>query len=301
MLKYIIEEPSPESNKKRMYKFPFVVAEAFKTESNTLISLFFENSLSEPSKNSEEAKENKELSITSSIESTTTSEAINQSNTEISLDEPKSTRKEEYPVLDRLLSFVRGDPELNPVLAGYFSKTLQAIMNSHKSKLFAYLFGNDQHIENLLKHCYNQSIIEVTSRILAFDKELEKDEYSKQKEKFVNGMFESIDNAVGEVVNKIRSLKNLVQLNKSTTLFTSKSSIGRMYKLAIEGNGLILREALGYLVTVMKLKLEPGIQTNNTLSLVSRLQQRLGIVCTFSLQENSKECIKYVRTRRNRL
>eukprot|EP00826_Nyctotherus_ovalis_P060951 TRINITY_DN861_c0_g3_i1.p1 TRINITY_DN861_c0_g3~~TRINITY_DN861_c0_g3_i1.p1 ORF type:complete len:468 (+),score=95.70 TRINITY_DN861_c0_g3_i1:1327-2730(+) len=284
MLKYIIEEPPLDSNDKRMYKFPFVVAEAFKTESIALVSfLFIRPSPKSPAK-AEATDENEEPKEDATQESTNT-DAI-------------SSKSDEYPALERLLSFVKTSSEVNPVLAGYFAKTLLALMNSRKNELLAYLFNHEVHIRNLLKHCYNQSIAEVVTRVLALEKEADKDEYGKQREQFISDIFEIAANATSaeQIVNTIKLLASLAQASKSTVSFTNKASISTIYKLAISENGSVLREALGYLMNIVKMKVDPSsVQGNNPPSLIGQLQQRLNFLCNFyrnGVVKNASDLLK---------
>lgn len=92
-----------------------------------------------------------------------------------------------YYLLDRLFSFLqRSDKEdLNPVLAGYFSKFVLMIIRQRPHQIVPYLYDSDTDVfDRLLDHMYNTSICEVIIKILVsltprYDKELNHVIYDK--------------------------------------------------------------------------------------------------------------------------
>ena len=73
-------------------------------------------------------------------------------------------------LLDRLFRFIEvsDDEPINPVLAGYFSKVVQLLVNRKQKQIVPYIMQAEDNkvIENLLRHVYSRSIAEVIHRLL---------------------------------------------------------------------------------------------------------------------------------------
>ena len=72
-------------------------------------------------------------------------------------------------LLDRLFKFIEGDGEelVNPVLAGYFSKVVQLLVNRKQKQIVPFIISDTSNVvENLLNHIYSRSISEVVHRLL---------------------------------------------------------------------------------------------------------------------------------------
>ena len=63
-------------------------------------------------------------------------------------------RQGKYFLFEKLLSFLDTTDELNPVLAGYFSKLMQVLV-AHKTKeVFTYIYNNPHVLEWFVRHLY---------------------------------------------------------------------------------------------------------------------------------------------------
>ena len=74
-----------------------------------------------------------------------------------------------YMLLDRLFKFVKSSDNqpVNSVLAGYFSKVVQLLINRKQKQIVPYIIGDEnQVVESLLKHVYSRSVAEVIHRLL---------------------------------------------------------------------------------------------------------------------------------------
>ena len=72
-------------------------------------------------------------------------------------------------LLNRLFKFVDNDGEepVNPVLAGYFSKVVQLLINRKQKQIVPYLIADENKcVEKLLCHVYSRSVAEVIHRLL---------------------------------------------------------------------------------------------------------------------------------------
>ena len=167
-------------------------------------------------------------------------------------------------LLRKLLSFIESEPELNPVLAGYFGKVFNSLINKKRLQLLSYiLIDNRKYIEKLIGHMYNQSIADSLSLLLKLDTESEI--FHKEIKECSVSILDSIYNSSPKnnlyldlVRNSFSVLSTLPQTSNSTEFATSESFIMKIYE-SIENNEIILKEALKYLITIMKMKINSNI------------------------------------------
>lgn len=294
MLKYIIEEPPEDAPNNRGCKFPFIVSEVFKLESREFMNKFFsppqpipESTPSTTASSKSDSKKGKvpDTEVESKISINVLGIARIKTN-----PSPNNNR-----LLERLLTFLKVDTELNPTLAGYFNTALQSLYNSRKSDVLACVYGNDEHIENFLKHCYNSSILDITVKLVSIGKDMSKDDYGANKAKVIENIIKVISDAKTDkkvIINDVKFLSALAQASESTDLFTGKAIIEIMYELAIK-NEAIGKEALEYLIKMTKMKFEAVLQAFNPSSILQRL-------CIIDFN-NSEEFIGEIRAKKDRL
>ena len=104
-----------------------------------------------------------------------------------------------FTLLERLLSFRKTEPEVNPVLSGYFENVIKALFSSKKQELLTYLFKNQEHIDNLLKHTYNQSISDIVVALLQMEEDPSKDGFVESKQNVIKQIVESITKNEAEI------------------------------------------------------------------------------------------------------
>ena len=318
MLDYVIEEPSTDSDEKRMYKFPFMAAEVLNTEVNCLMDPFFipfdptaestsiivSEIISEEAKESELIEEGKEFIDKVNEDKTTENkeergafisdeqddicvmgieEDQQEANPHYTLEncdsvilnplpniptnENKGNTEGEYKILEKLLSFIKVDTEVNSVLAGYFEKVVQALLNSRKTKMLNYLLNSKEHMQNLLKHCYNQSIADLLGRILKAEEDITKDELFEKKQSFIEAIISSIVN--GELPLEIAkaSYKVLIELSLCPNLLeflTSELIVCRICTQIINENEELASAALDYLASLIKAKSNTSTNDNSS-------------------------------------
>ena len=98
-----------------------------------------------------------------------TQSATEQSTTVAATSDEEDEPVHKYMLLDRLFKFIEGDGVelINPVLAGYFSKVVQLLVNRKQKQIVPYIISDTSNVvENLLKHIYSRSIAEVVHRLL---------------------------------------------------------------------------------------------------------------------------------------
>ncbi|CAG9314157.1 unnamed protein product [Blepharisma stoltei] len=69
-------------------------------------------------------------------------------------------------LLDRLFKFLSADLPNNPILAGYFSRTLHSLLVKNSYALLSYLYDTNGHGKALARHLYSKSISDILERIL---------------------------------------------------------------------------------------------------------------------------------------
>lgn len=100
-------------------------------------------------------------------DSTEGTQATTQAMSEKSDEEDEQGGK--YMLLDRLFKFLKTDTDepINLVLAGYFSKVVQLLINRKQKQIVPYIIADENKVvTSLLRHVYSRSVAEVIHRIL---------------------------------------------------------------------------------------------------------------------------------------
>ncbi len=325
LLKYIVIEPTPDSTDKRMYKYPFVAAEALSSETREIVDMFFARfdpskrllvpakppievveatsviispganpepaaaastaAVVVPEKKPEEHEEPADAKKESSDEDVVVMEpgapTIQVDSVTSVTCEPQAEDK--FELLEFLLSFLNTKTELNPVLAGYVAKTMQALHNRRKNDLLGYLLRFRPHLDNLIAASYSQSLADVLAVILRSEDDESKDPHAKDKKECVETIVKKM---LTEKENEERVtafghvLSLLAKTSPSTAQFTGEPFVDSFYRLALSGPDLALRAGLGFIVDLVKLKTDPALamQPLNEAALIVRLQQRCGLI-----------------------
>ena len=94
-------------------------------------------------------------------------QATTVANSDKSDDEEQLSK---YMLLDRLFKFItieENEGPVNFVLAGYFSKVVQLLINRKQKQIVPYIIADENKVvENLLRHVYSRSVAEVIHRLL---------------------------------------------------------------------------------------------------------------------------------------
>lgn len=168
-------------------------------------------------------------------------------------------------LLEKLFSIVGTQDEPDSILTGYFFKTFDGIMNVCESELLSYLFKFDEHIENIVYHCYNRSISAILRKILVFEKEpgatLENDKFEVDRrriiEKILNNMSPS-KNPEG-VTNVSWVLCKVVNEKQHLNYILSKNVINKLFSYINPINPPHLKGILMLVMELYKVKVELSI------------------------------------------
>lgn len=183
-------------------------------------------------------------------------------------EDKSATKGTRYGLLEKLFSFVNTSNEVNPVLAGYFFKVLQVIIEKRKLDLLEYIFTFREHIYNILKHSYNKSIADVLSKILSNEDKFitgtTGEEYSAEKRSVLDKMVGKMEpsNSIEDITNNCFILCNLVDTKQHLDYFLNPDVIKRIYNIGTTGHPMSLRACLTFFMTTIRTKISAS--TPNT-------------------------------------
>jgi len=148
-----------------------------------------------------------------------------------------------YMLLDRLFKFISIDEkengEVNPVLAGYFSKVVQLLINRKQKQIVPYIFAEENKVvESLLAHVYSRSVAEVLHRLLHtvesnFDDELAA-KITIQKQVILNSLIEQLKSEKEDetVMNAAFILQDIMEQKSFFQMLTKKQNLQKMFEIA---------------------------------------------------------------------
>jgi len=199
-----------------------------------------------------------------------------------------------YPMLEKLLSILDPKSELNTVLAGYFGKTLNAIFNLRKYDLMNYIMKiHKNHMENLIFHCYNQSVSDILLKLLKFEDEPSNDAFIPEKTAFIELILENAISAKNpeQIPNNLWVLGLLAHITHASAIFIGDAMISKIFKFSVNGGDRAMKACLDYLNTVIKIKTEPANQLSllNGSPISSQLQQRFNFLSSPEAPEEGKK------------
>ncbi len=168
-----------------------------------------------------------------------------------------------YWLLEKLLSLLSAKGEVNSVLAGYFAKVIQAIMEKRRQDFLEYIFKYEEHMDGIIKHSYNKSIAEVLSRIVSnedrFNSGSSADEFGMEKVKVLAKMVGKMSpaNSPDDITNNCYILCTLADSRQQLKYFLSEPVLTQMFTFAKSTNPMAIRAALTFFVILYRLKSSP--------------------------------------------
>ena len=178
--------------------------------------------------------------------------------------EPEKTKPKEeakpanFPLLEQLFS-VLNEPEINPVLAGYFLKVFEILLEKKQIDLMNYLFAHKQHITRLLYHVYDKSISEVVKKVVSNE-----DRYfsGTTGEEFLYEKMEIIDllidhlgpsNPTHTILNSGAILTGLIEGRQHLAYFNEPKILKRVFVSLTSLNSGSLCAGIAYITALLKL------------------------------------------------
>lgn len=144
-------------------------------------------------------------------------------------------------LLDRLFKFieVKGDEPVNPVLAGYFSKIVQLLINRKQKQIIPYILADEnQVVENLLKHVDSRSVAEVIHRLLHIVESNFEDEISskisEKKQIILSSLIEQLacERKDETVMNAAFILQDILEQKPFFQILTKRHNMQKMFEIA---------------------------------------------------------------------
>lgn len=149
-------------------------------------------------KNDDQDEENKQISEDTSThiseetsETTTTKEPAHP---------PLSTNK--YDLLDYLTRFIETDEELNDVLAGYFARLCNILIQKKGDELATYFYTNERLLYRFAYHSYSKSLTDTVIKILDINMnkiEIEEAEIERVRQEFIKKLLERLNDGSSNV------------------------------------------------------------------------------------------------------
>jgi effector-binding domain-containing protein len=146
-----------------------------------------------------------------------------------------------YMLLDRLFKFLEGpeDEPINPVLAGYFSKVVQLLVNRKQKQIMPYIVADENKvIEKLLRHVYSRSIAEIIHRLLHIVESNFDDDISvkitEKKQAILTALIEQLkcERRDETVMNATFILQDLMENKSFFQILTRKQNMQKLFDTA---------------------------------------------------------------------
>ena len=177
------------------------------------------------------------------------------------IDELEEEKVTKYELLEKLLSFLENEKELNCVLVGYFSRVVTAILETRKWDFIKYLFTYKNHIANLMKHDYNNSISTILYKVISNEGlssgEIMEKEFTNDKIELLKNILKRMaDHNNGEtILNSANILCSLIDNNQQLDYLLSKPVIAKIFEIGNSANPACMKAAISFFITIIKAKL----------------------------------------------
>lgn len=172
-------------------------------------------------------------------DSTEGTQATTQAMSEKSEEEEEQGGK--YMLLDRLFKFIKttDDEPVNLVLAGYFSKVVQLLINRKQKQIVPYIIADENKVVvNLLRHVYSRSIAEVIHRILHIVESNFEEEVSTliaaQKQLILSSLIDQLatEREDETIMNAAFILQDILEQKAFFQILTKRHNMQKMFDIA---------------------------------------------------------------------
>jgi serine/threonine-protein phosphatase 6 regulatory subunit 3 len=177
---------------------------------------------------------------------------------------PEKPKIPKYALLDKLLSLLEDEGEINSVLAGYFAKAFNAILERHMNDVLAYLLYYNVHIKNFLKHSYNKSIADVLNKLVSFDERSNgntSEELLEGKKELLLYIVDKLgpNNSMDTITNSCYTLCTIADVKQRLEYFFSKKFLDKLFEYARSDNWMSLRGSLTLLIVLYRVKASSSV------------------------------------------
>jgi len=247
-----------------------------------------ENKQSEetPESETKDASKAEEAQSTPVEEQATADSTIDDASTHVSEATSEATTKEQkaplsdnkYDLIEYLCRFIDTDEELNDVLAGYFSRLCNILLQKKSLDMAKFFFTHTHYLYRFAYHSYSKSLTDTVIKILdiSTDKlDLEEEQVKEVRQTFVNKLLDRLDDGASEVSHEY-SL-NIFQIFNELTFKRSFYTI------------LVDTDSLDKLGKILK-KETPEVSSNAAIRilnvLISHLRDHLSQTTQMNSQQN---------------
>lgn len=165
-------------------------------------------------------------------------------------------------VIDVFFDFIRTEDELNPVLCGYFAKTVTSMVTQHRKACQLFVFNPaNRVVEFLVKHVYNRSLADLLIRLL--NQDVLRSDYADEVIEYVMTSDQMRRDVVLGLIAQLRSEDEEGRLNAAMVLmevfeakknFKSESTdigvLEQLFQTAWAEDDVVSRSALRVINTV---------------------------------------------------
>jgi hypothetical protein len=211
-------------------------------------------------------------------ESTLISEATSETTTTTKGAQKKPLNTNKYDLLDYLTRFIDTDNELNDVLAGYFARLCNILIQKKSDEIVKYFFTKEHLLYKFAYHSYSKSLTDTVIKILDINTEksgIDANEVKRVRREFIHKLLERLNDDKSEVCYEY-SL-NIFQIFNELTFKRS------FYEILIED------AVLDKLEVILK-KESPECSTNASIRilnvLVSHLRDHLSMLQPQEITQN---------------
>lgn len=165
----------------------------------------------------------------------------------------------ELELIHYLCNFLKNENELNPLLAGYFYKAMNALLSRYRIETIQFL---EDHciIDQMIYHIYNKSISDLLFKILSNDEPSafqanETEENKTKKIKIVDKLFaKMISSEISdEIISSCMIICRMIDNKMIINYLTDIPQISKVYAIALRHHPVALRSGLTMIVNMIKL------------------------------------------------
>lgn len=190
--------------------------------------------------------------------------------------EPLSTNK--YDLFDYLNKFIDTDIQLNDVLAGYYARLCNILIQKKSDEVSKYFYTNPELLYRFAYHSYSKSLTDTVIKILdinTFKQELSEEEIQNVRREFISRLIERLSDDKSEVSYEY-SL-NIFQIFNELTYKKA------FYELLIE------QDVLDRLLAILNKAESPESNSNAAIRILNVLISHLRDYLSNSTQQNNTQ------------
>lgn len=289
ILDFVVQEPPPNADDRRAYKFPFMAAEVLSCEADDVLNAFF-NPWVAPKPDPGEPESIAEAVLKHLIDSVLSN--MEESKEGMPALEEAKRPSSKLPLLEKLLSVLDAE-SINPVLSGYFLKVVEVFIERKQLDFLAYVFGFKEYVEKLLAHIYDRHIADAIKKIVSNEDRYfagtTGNEFIYDKMLVIDKLIDLLDasNPPDSIANSAYILCELIKGKQHLAYFNETRVLKRVFAAVTSKNAHSLCAGTDYLTELLRLN-SAGSTAANTDNLYF-----IGYDNFEQIEENAEEKLDY--------